>query len=76
MYTDNVLGTACAWNGATFFCHGTARQSVYTCVKADTARVIGVPRPTYLVVLGTVKNLGTGAEPAPFTLSEFSVPKY
>ena len=74
MYTDNVLGTACAWNGTTFFrhgtarlhlsfCrdglkigtgpstgailtahtdffHGTARQSVNTCVKAGTARLI------------------------------------
>ena len=29
----------------------------------------------YLVVLaGTAKNLGTGAKPAPFTLSEFAVP--
>ena len=51
--------------------HGTAEQSVYTCVKAGTARLIGVPRQTYLVVLGTAKNLGTGAEAAPFTLSEF-----
>ena len=50
------------------FFHGTARLSVYTCVKTGTARLIEVPRPTYLVVLGTVKNLGTGAEPAPFTL--------
>ena len=49
-------------------------MSVYTCVKAGTARLIRVPRPTYLVVLGTAKNLGTGAEPAPFTLSEFAVP--
>ena len=34
-----------------------------------------VPRPTYLVVLGTAKNIGTAtvAEPAPFTLSEFAV---
>ena len=104
----DVLGTACAWNGATFFghgiarlhlsfCrdglkigtgpstgailtahtdffHGTARQSVNTCVKAGTARLIGVPRQTYLVVLGTAKNLGAGAEPAPFTLSECAVP--
>ena len=36
------------------FFHGTAR---HTCVKAGTARLIGVPRPTYLVVLGTAKNL-------------------
>ena len=104
----NVLGTACAWNGATFFRHGTARLhlsfccaglksgtgpstgailtahtdffngtaplSVYTCVKAGTARLIGVPWPTYLVVLGTAKNLGTSALPAPFILSEFAVP--
>ena len=55
--------------------HGTARLSVYTCVKAGTARLIEVLRPTYLVVLGTAKNLGTaGAQPAPFTLSEFDVP--
>ena len=52
----------------------TALLSVYTCVKAGTARLIGVPSPMYLVVLGTAKNLGTGAEPAPFTLSEFAVP--
>ena len=39
-------------------CHGTA----------------SVPRPTYLVVLVTAKNLGTGVEPVPFTLSEFAVP--
>ena len=58
----------------TDFFHGTARLSVYTCVKAGTARLIEVPRPTYLVVLGTAKNLGTDAEPAPFTLSEFAVP--
>ena len=33
------------------------------------------PRPTYLVVLaGTAKSLGMGAEPAPFTPSEFAVP--
>ena len=53
----------------------TARQSVYTCVKAGTARLIGVPRSTYMVVLGTAKNLGPGAKPAPFTLSVFAVPK-
>ena len=73
----NVLDTDCAWNGATFFRHGparlhlvtgaitlifsTARLSVYTCVKACTARLIGVPRPTYLVVLGTAKNHGCRA---------------
>ena len=34
----------------------TARLSVYTCVKAGTARLIGVPRPTHLVVLGTAKR--------------------
>ena len=28
-----------------------------------------------MVVLGTAKNLGPGAKPAPFTLSEFAVPK-
>ena len=50
-----------------------ARLSVYTYAKAWTARLIWVPRPTYLVVLGKAKNLGTGAEPAPFTLSEFTV---
>ena len=55
------------------FSHDTARLNVYTCVKTGTAGLIGVPRPTYLVV-GTAKNLGTGAEPAPFTLSEFAVP--
>ena len=98
-------GTASAWNGATFFRHGTARLhlsfcraglkigtgpstgailtahtdffhdtarlSVHTCVKAGTARLIRVPRQTYLVVLGTAKNLGTGTEP---TLLEFPVP--
>ena len=48
----------------------TARLSVsYTCVKAGTARLIGVPRQTYLVVLGTA------AVPAPFTLFELAVPK-
>ena len=41
-------------------CHGTAN--------------IEVPRPTYLVVLGTATNLGTGAKPAPFTRSELAVP--
>ena len=42
-------------------CHGTAN--------------IGMPRPTYLAVLaGTAKNLGTGAELVPFTMSEFVVP--
>ena len=56
----------------TEFFHGMVRQSVYTCVKAGMAWLIEVPRPTYLVVLGTAKNLGTGAEPAPFTLSEFA----
>ena len=36
---------------------------------------IEVPRPTYLEVLCTAKNLGTACtEPAPFTLSEFAVP--
>ena len=35
---------------------------------------IEVPRPTYLEVLCTAKNLGTACtEPAPFTLSEFAV---
>ena len=58
----------------TDFFHGTARLSVYTCVKAGTARLIGVPRPTYLVVLGTAKNLGTSVEPTLFALSEFAVP--
>ena len=58
----------------TDFFYDTARLNVYTCVKAGTARLIAVPRQTYLVVLGTAKNLGTGAEPAPFTLSEFAVP--
>ena len=28
-----------------------------------------------MVVLGTAKNRGTGAKPAPFTMSEFAVPK-
>ena len=45
----------------------------YTCVKAGTARLVGVPRPTHFVVKITAENLGTGAEPAPFTLSEFAV---
>ena len=58
----------------TDFSHGTARLSVYTCVKADTVRLTEVPRSTYFVVLVTAKNLGTGAEAAPFTLSEFAVP--
>ena len=54
----------------TDFFHGTARLSVYACVKVGTARliVIGVPSPTYLVVLGTAKNLCTVPESAPFTL--------
>ena len=45
--------------------HVTAERLHLHCVKAGMARLIGVPRPTYLVVLGTAKNLGTGAEPAP-----------
>ena len=45
--------------------HCAARLSVYTCVKAGTA---------YFVVRGKAKNLGTGTEPAQFTLSEFAVP--
>ena len=58
----------------TYFFHTTARLSVYTSVKAGTARLIGLPRSKYLVVLGTAKNLDTGAEPSPFTLSELAVP--
>ena len=47
------------------FTAGTARLSVYTCVKASTALLIGVLRRTYLIVLGAVtENLETGAEPA------------
>ena len=45
--------------GAIFTAHtvfSTVRPSVYTCVKTGTARLIEVPRPTYLVVLDTDKN--------------------
>ena len=46
----NAFGhdTSAAWYGVTFFWHGTAR-------------LIGLPRPTYLLVLSTAKKLGTAA---------------
>ena len=72
--TEHGCCTGAIYTEHTDFLHGTARLSVYTFVKAGTARLIGVPRPTYFVVLVTAKNLGTGAEAAPFTLSEFAVP--
>ena len=72
--TEHGCCTGAIFTAHTDFFHVTARLSVYTFVKAVTARLIVVPRPTYLVVLVTAKNLGTGAEAAPFTLSEFAVP--
>ena len=67
----NVLGRACAWNGATFFLFFTffPRQGTAGYLHLRKGwHGTEVPRPTYLVVLGTAKNFGTGAEPAPFTV--------
>ena len=37
----NVLGTTCAWNGATFFRHGTARLSpCHTAHDNDTKKIV------------------------------------
>ena len=55
----------------TDFFHGTA-ECLHFRIKADTANR-GAARQTYLVVLDATKNLGTDAESAPFTLSEFAV---
>ena len=51
--TEHGCCTGAIFTAHTDFSHGTARLSVYTCVKAGTARLKGVPRSTYqLVVLG------------------------
>ena len=55
--TEHECSTGAIFTAHTDFFHGPARLSVYTFVKAVTARLIVVPRPTYLVVLVTAKNL-------------------
>ena len=51
------LSTGVARVSHTDFFHSTARLSVFTCGKAGTAD--RGAETTYLVVLGTAKNLGT-----------------